>query len=163
MPGGWDDSWRIGSWATAERGYGGSAIRASDAERAEVTELLSKHYTEGRLDKIELDERMDQAMKAKTRGELSALLNDLPRVPQPQPQPSLPVPAQQSLPLLPLLLFPLFMLALVTAAAPPHIPVLLLLVPFLFLWRRYRGWRPSRQGSRTNASYQSWPGRGPRF
>ena len=161
MPGGWDDSWRRGSWATAEREYGGSAIRASDAERAEVTELLSKHYTEGRLDKGELDERMDQAMKAKTRGELSALLKDLPRVPQVVP--STPVPAQQPLPLLPLLLFPLFMLALVTAAAPPHIPVLLLLVPFLFLWRRYRGWRPSRPGSRTSGSYPSWPGRSPRF
>lgn len=160
MPGGWDESWRIGSWATADRGYGSSAIRASDAERAEVTELLSKHYTEGRLDKTELDERMEQAMKAKTRGELSALLRDLPT--PPQTQPSVPVPAQQPLPLLPLLLFPLFLLALVTAAAPPHIPVLLLLVPFLFLWRRYRGWRQPRPG-RGPGPYQSWPGRGPRY
>ena len=158
MPGGWDNSWRSGSWSTAERGYGGSTIRASDAERAEVAELLSKHYTEGRLDKTELDERMDQAMKAKTRGELTVLLNDLPRAPQPQPQPSVPVPAQQSFPMLPLLLFPLFILALVTAAAPPHIPVLLLLVPFLFLWRRYRGWRHPRFGPRPGPD-QSWPGR----
>lgn len=160
MPEGWDDSWRIGSWATAERGYGSSSIRASDAERAEVTELLSKHYSEGRLDKAELDERMEQAMKAKTRGELSALLNDLPRAPQAQPP--VPAPVQHPVPLLPLLLFPLFMVALVSAAVPPHIPVLLLLIPFLFLWRRYRGWRPYRSGSRTD-QYQSWPGRGPRI
>jgi hypothetical protein len=161
MPGVWDDSWRIGPRTTLERRYGDSGIRASDAERAEVTELLSKHYTDGRLDKVELDERMDQAMKAKTRGELSALLTDLPRMPQPQPP--MPVPAQQSFPLFPLLLFPLFMLALLTAAAPPHIPVLLLLLPFFFLWRRRRGWRSFRPSSGTDPSYQSWPGRGPRY
>lgn len=161
MPGGWDDSWRIGSSTAVERGYGGSSIRASDAERAEVTELLSKHYTEGRLDKAELDERMDQAMKAKTRGELSSLLADLPR--SPQPQPPVPVPAQQPFPLFPLLLFPLFMVALLTAAAPPHIPLLLILLPFFFLWRRHRAWRPVRPVSRTDPYQQSWPGRGPRI
>ena len=163
MPGGWSDSWGVGSWRTAERGDGGSGIRASDAERSEVAELLSKHYTEGRLDKIELDERIERAMTAKTRSELSGLLTDLPR--QPQAQPPVPMPTHQPLPLLPLLLFPLFVVALLSAAAPPHIPVLLLLLPCFFLWRRRRGWRswPARSGQGNGQSYPTWPGRCSRF
>jgi Domain of unknown function (DUF1707) len=159
MPGGWESSWGVGSWRSTDRGDG--AIRASDAERSEVAEILSKHYTEGRLDKSELDERVERAMNAKTRAELSALLTDLPR--QPQPQAPVPVPVQQPLPLLPLLLFPLFVVALLSAAVPPHIPVLLLLLPFFLLWRRRRGWRSSwqrRSGSGADQSYETWPGRG---
>jgi Flp pilus assembly protein TadB len=52
--------------------------RVSDAERSDVAERLSKHYSDGRLDQAEFNERLDKAMKAKTRADLSGLLDDLP-------------------------------------------------------------------------------------
>lgn len=55
-------------------------LRASDAERAEVADLLKKHFMDGRLDQAEFDERLGAALGAKTRGELTALLDDLPRI-----------------------------------------------------------------------------------
>jgi hypothetical protein len=53
-------------------------IRVSDAERTEVTERLAAHFGEGRLTQAEFDERVAQAMNAKTRGELRGLFDDLP-------------------------------------------------------------------------------------
>ncbi len=53
-------------------------LRVSDAERAEVADRLASHYSDGRLDDAEFDERLDRAMRAKTRAELSWLLADLP-------------------------------------------------------------------------------------
>jgi Domain of unknown function (DUF1707) len=53
-------------------------LRISDAERAEVADLLSRHYGDGRLDQAEFNERLDQAMKAKTYKDLSGLFADLP-------------------------------------------------------------------------------------
>jgi ferric-dicitrate binding protein FerR (iron transport regulator) len=55
-------------------------LRASDAERAEVADLLKKHFMDGRLDQAEFDERLGAALSAKTRGELTALFDDLPRI-----------------------------------------------------------------------------------
>jgi Flp pilus assembly protein TadB len=43
-----------------------------------VADVLSRHYGEGRLDSEELNERLERAMRAKTRGELRPLLADLP-------------------------------------------------------------------------------------
>jgi len=54
-------------------------LRISDAERAEVADLLSRHYGDGRLDQAEFDERLDQAMRARTYKDLSGLFADLPR------------------------------------------------------------------------------------
>jgi hypothetical protein len=71
-------------YASATRPRGATAggadahVRASDAERAQVTDTLSKHYGDGRLDAEEFDQRMSTAMTAKTRGELVPLLADLP-------------------------------------------------------------------------------------
>ena len=56
-----------------------SDLRISDAERAEVADLLSKHYGDGRLDQAEFNERLDQAMKARTYADLDGILVDLPR------------------------------------------------------------------------------------
>jgi hypothetical protein len=59
-------------------------MRISDAERAEVADRLSKHYSDGRLDQAEFNERLDRAMKAKTRADLSGLFADLPPADQPE-------------------------------------------------------------------------------
>jgi hypothetical protein len=53
-------------------------LRISDAERAEVVDLLSTHYEDGRLDQAEFDQRLDQAMNARTYKDLSGLFTDLP-------------------------------------------------------------------------------------
>ena len=57
-----------------------SNLRASDAERNEVADRLSRHFAEGRLDAAEFKERLDRAMGATTRGDLEGLFDDLPRL-----------------------------------------------------------------------------------
>lgn len=54
-------------------------MRASDADRDRVAEALREAYAEGRLDVEEHNERIDLAYRAKTLGELSPLLSDLPQ------------------------------------------------------------------------------------
>ncbi len=58
-------------------------LRVSDAERADVADRLSKHYSDGRLDQAEFNERLDQAMKAKTQSDLNGLFADLPATDDP--------------------------------------------------------------------------------
>src|SRR4051794_22346254 len=53
-------------------------VRASDRERDRTSALLSAHWSDGRLDLAELDRRTEAAYAATTRGELAALLRDLP-------------------------------------------------------------------------------------
>jgi hypothetical protein len=69
------------SWllAASRRRAGSGNLRVSDAERAEVADLLSKHYADGRLDQAEFEQRMDLAMHAKTYADLNGLFTDLPQ------------------------------------------------------------------------------------
>ena len=53
-------------------------LRVSDADRQSVADQLSKHFADGRLDQAEFDERLSQAMNAKTYRDLDGLLTDLP-------------------------------------------------------------------------------------
>jgi hypothetical protein len=54
------------------------SIRASDADRERVIELLRQHNVEGRISSEEFDERMTAAYAAKTMGALAELTTDLP-------------------------------------------------------------------------------------
>ena len=54
------------------------SIRASDADRERVVELLRQHTAEGRIDAEEFEERMAAAYAAKTMGALAELTTDLP-------------------------------------------------------------------------------------
>jgi Domain of unknown function (DUF1707) len=65
--------------AASRRRTSYAGLRISDAERAEVADLLSRHYGDGRLDQAEFNQRLDQAMKAKTYSDLDGILVDLPR------------------------------------------------------------------------------------
>lgn len=56
------------------------ALRVSDAERAHVVDVLQKAIGQGLLSLDEFTERTDTALAAKTRGELNAVLVDLPGV-----------------------------------------------------------------------------------
>jgi hypothetical protein len=53
-------------------------MRASDADRDRVLDVLREAAAEGRLTPDELDERMGAALAARTLGELAALTADLP-------------------------------------------------------------------------------------
>jgi len=66
--------------------YTNPDLRASDAERAEVADRLSKHYADGRLDQAEFNERMERAMNAKTHSDFAGLFADLPDLPEDQAQ-----------------------------------------------------------------------------
>jgi hypothetical protein len=64
-------------WARRIR-YSDQDMRVSDAERNAVAERLGVHFSDGRLDQAEFDERVSRAMAAKTRGDLDGLFDDLP-------------------------------------------------------------------------------------
>jgi hypothetical protein len=73
--------WTRGSASRRQASYDSYAhpgLRISDAERAEVADRLSRHYGDGRLDQAEFDQRLDQAMRAKTQADLDGLFADLP-------------------------------------------------------------------------------------
>ncbi len=53
-------------------------MRASDSDRHQIYDELSKAFEEGRIDHSELSERMDAAASGKTYGELYKVIEDLP-------------------------------------------------------------------------------------
>jgi Domain of unknown function (DUF1707) len=53
-------------------------MRVGDAEREAAAAELREHYASGRLTLDELNERIDKAFAAKTRGDLNVLMTDLP-------------------------------------------------------------------------------------
>ena len=53
-------------------------LRVGDQERSHVLELLSAHFADGYIDVHEFEERTGHAAIARTRGDLDALLKDLP-------------------------------------------------------------------------------------
>jgi hypothetical protein len=53
-------------------------VRASDAEREAAVARLRRAAADGRLDADELDERVAAAYRARTHGDLGALVRDLP-------------------------------------------------------------------------------------
>ncbi|MFJ4691953.1 DUF1707 domain-containing protein [Streptomyces sp. NPDC088766] len=53
-------------------------LRASDADRERVAEVLRDALAEGRLDMAEFEERLDATYRARTYGELTPLTRDLP-------------------------------------------------------------------------------------
>jgi hypothetical protein len=126
----WDPAYPTSGRRT---GYASDAdLRASDAERNEVAERLSRHFADGRLDQIEFKARLDRAMGATTRGDLDGLFDDLPRLTD---EPA-PLPARRRR-LLPFVLI----VALVAVAAGStlpfvHVPWMLFVLVGLFLWYR---------------------------
>jgi hypothetical protein len=60
--------------------FGRRELRASDEERERTAATLREAHAEGRLETHELDERVGLAYRARTRGDLAALVRDLPGV-----------------------------------------------------------------------------------
>lgn len=125
-------------------------LRVSDAERSQMADTLSKHYSEGRLDQAEFDERLQRAMSAKTRGDLAGLLSDLPPLVAPAPE----VHRHRRHGFM-LLLGLVFLAAAIGASdwgwdGQAHFPWLLFAIVLFIFWRRSRwhwhhhwggGWR----------------------
>jgi hypothetical protein len=72
-------------------------LRAADADRAAVADVLGGHMTAGRLTVAEYDERLTRAYAARTYGELAELTADLPAPSRPAAAPA-PQPAVQPVP-----------------------------------------------------------------
>jgi hypothetical protein len=70
-------------WGRGSTSSANPQMRISDADRAEVADRLSKHYSDGRLDQAEFNERLDRAMNAKTQADLNGLFADLPTTDEP--------------------------------------------------------------------------------
>jgi hypothetical protein len=71
---------------------GRDQLRVGHADRGEVIEVLKDAFVDGRLTKDEFGARADQALAARTRADLTALIADLPPIPPwPGPDPAGPV------------------------------------------------------------------------
>lgn len=82
-----------GKRRSKSRGHSDPRMRVSDADRAEVADRLSQHYGDGRLDQAEYNERLDQAMRAKTQSDLDGLFDDLPAAETAEPSSAPPSPS----------------------------------------------------------------------
>jgi class 3 adenylate cyclase len=60
------------------------SLRASDADRERIVELLREHYAAGRLSEEELSERVEAAYDVRTTSELQTLAADLPSLTKPR-------------------------------------------------------------------------------
>ena len=112
-------------------------MRAGDADRRRVVELLGKHFAEGRLTVAEFDERAASAHAAVHLDELPALTADLPHLSAPRPRAARHQAWAASSVLMALLVMLLFW-ALVVAILEGA-PVLLVVL-LLFLFLRHRRW-----------------------
>ncbi|MFC4911920.1 DUF1707 SHOCT-like domain-containing protein [Actinomadura gamaensis] len=79
------------AWHAGDTARGREALRVGDGERDAVALALHEHFAAGRLDRAELDERLDAALAAKTLGDLREVVRDLPEpsgLPAPEREPA---------------------------------------------------------------------------
>jgi hypothetical protein len=121
----------------------GAEIRIGTAEREKAAAVLGEHFSAGRLDTDEFDQRVREAYLARTAGDLAPLFTDLPA-----PTPSA-IPRERRAPQIPplraLALFALLIACIVWIAAvrvPPFFifPLMWLFWGRRFGQRRYHGW-----------------------
>jgi Flp pilus assembly protein TadB len=127
--------------------YAHPGMRISDAERAEVSDRLSQHYGDGRLDEAEFGRRLDQAMHAVTQADLNGLFDDLPEPGHGGPRDSqAPMAAQPHRRRHPVLLVVLAVVVVLAAAhalfAGPWLWLGLIVAAVLFVTRGTRHTRP---------------------
>ncbi|GGT83009.1 DUF1707 SHOCT-like domain-containing protein [Streptomyces lateritius] len=68
-------------------GAPGDSLRASDADRDRIADILGDALAEGRIDAEEHSERIDAVYRAKTVGELEPIVRDLPAGTRPRQAP----------------------------------------------------------------------------
>ena len=119
-------------------------MKASDADRDAVLSDLSEHFQAGRLTAGEFEDRTARALTARTWGELSDLMQDLPTSPAgPRVSVTATTGAQPQRPLGRPVLIPIAVLAgigiaVALSAGTPHARwgILWLLLPVLLIARR---------------------------
>ena len=109
-------------------------VRIADSDRERAMADLAMHYTDGRLDHEEYDERLDAVWTARTRADLAVLFSDLPRPAVAYP-PAKSAPqrsrSRSRVPLLPVLAL-LIALSIIVGA-----PLWLLIFPLMFVRCRH--------------------------
>jgi len=80
---------------------GRGRLRASDADREQVIDMLKNAFVHGRLAKDELGARTGRALAAQTHADLAALTTDIPPVPPVLPVPPVPTAARPERPPVP--------------------------------------------------------------
>ena len=134
---------------------GAGGYRVGDADRNRVADLLKEAHAAGYLTLEEVDERLDTALAARTRGELDRLVADLspewrasqghgrpPAGPPPRRRPAAPPELAWLLPLV-VILAALVVFAVLTRGVW-FFPWPLLWIFFFFGRRGRAGWRPPR-------------------
>jgi Flp pilus assembly protein TadB len=109
----------------------------------QVTDRLARHFSEGRLDQEEYDQRIEQAMNATTQSDLHGLFVDLPDDDEPDITPGQAAARpQHHLLLIALVILVAVLLGRVLMAAltPWWLPVALLALLIWHYGRRHRRW-----------------------
>lgn len=78
-----------------DNGRPGNELRIGDPEREQAMRLLGEHFSAGRLDVAEYDQRCRQAGAARFGSDLAALFDDLP---EPRPTARPPAPSDLATP-----------------------------------------------------------------
>lgn len=128
-------------------------LRIGDAERDATIELLGRHFVDGRLTRLEHEERTEAALRSRTRSDLDALLADLPDLHAHDRAPVRPVahrPGPWRIPL------PLVLLALLLVGVAAHGGPVLPLVVLVLVAARLAGHRHAGHGGPARG-----PGHGP--
>jgi hypothetical protein len=117
-------------------------VRIGDAERDQAVSLLGDHFAAGRLNREELDERIDQAIQAKFTTDLRPLFADLPGAAEPPAgRPALQFraapPAYAAL----FLLVPLLLIGIQVTAIAVGAPWVLWIFFWVFMWSGFWGRR----------------------
>jgi Domain of unknown function (DUF1707) len=102
-------------------------LRASDRDREAISTILGREHVVGRLTQDEFQERLDRCLRAKTYGELDALVADLPH-----DEPA--SPPRRSFRPAPVMLVPVALIALI-AVSGGRIGFLVVPVFFFFFVR----------------------------
>ena len=136
----YSQSWARGFSPLFSGPYSDQHMRVSDAERQAVTDRLAEHFSACRLDQAEFDERVGQAMNAKTRADLNGLFDDLPETGAPAGAPVVTDRLRRRH------RHPILLVALVVlvalAAGRPDLPVALARIPRGSNLVRHQGRRP---------------------
>jgi hypothetical protein len=120
-------------------------VRVGDTERERAAEALADHYAAGRLDHAEYVERLDAIWTARTHADLDMLFHDLPRMTRPEPVAS----ARRAGPPFPLIALAVLVVGVVVLT---HLPVILLLLAGVVLFKIARGRTRSCLGPRRSAA-----------
>jgi hypothetical protein len=85
-----NSSWQSAPWPAQHNQQ--PSMLAAHADRERAVDVLRAGFAEGRMQQGEYEKRVERAYQARTVGELSSLVADLPQGPVPQQQVMAPVP-----------------------------------------------------------------------